>query len=166
MNAAGFDIGGTKWTILPGEIDLPGKPRVICIGGGLARMASAMAPEKLQSGEKTGYCSSVRDLSSVTAQTVVRYAEEGDATALEVYRLSGTYLRKGLPVLIDIHNPELIVIGSIDERAEKLLKQNMPEAIKREALSVSAGVCKIVPAQLGDNNGDFAALSVAGNALV
>jgi glucokinase len=137
-----------------------------CSGGGLAQLASALALEKLQSGAKVGYCRSVSELSAITAQKVARYAEEGDETALEVYRLSGTYLGKGLSVLIDILNPELIVIGSIYERAEKLLKKNMLEVIKREALSVSARVCKIVPAKLGDKIGDFAALSVAGNALI
>jgi glucokinase len=137
-----------------------------CSGGGLAQLASAIALEKIQSGEKVGYCRSVQDLSSVTAQTVARYAEEGDPTALEVFRLSGTYLGKGLSVLIDILNPELIVIGSIYERAEELLKHSMLEVIKKEALPGSARVCKIVPAQLGDRIGDYAALSVAGNALI
>jgi glucokinase len=137
-----------------------------CSGGGLAQLASALAREKLQSGGKVGYCTSLSELPSITAQTVARYAEEGDATALEVYHLSGTYLGKGLSVLIDILNPELIVIGSIYERAGKLLKNAMLEVIKKEALSISAKVCKIVPAQLGDSLGEFAALSVAGNALI
>jgi glucokinase len=136
-----------------------------CSGGGLAQLASAYALEKIQSGEKVGFCQSVNDLSSITAQTVARCAEDGDPAALEVYRLSGTYLGKGLSILIDILNPELIVIGSIYERAEKLLKSAMLEVIKREALSVSARVCQIVPAKLGDRIGEYAALSVAGNAL-
>jgi glucokinase len=137
-----------------------------CSGGGLAQLASAFALQKLQSGEKVGYCQSVSDLSSITAQTVARYAEDGDITALEVYRMSGAYLGRGLSVLIDILNPELIVIGSIYERAEKLLKESMLEAIRKEALSISAQVCKIVPAQLGDRIGDIASLSVAGDALI
>lgn len=136
-----------------------------CSGGGIAQLASIMALEKIQSGQTVGYCHSVSGLSSITAQTVARYAAEGDETALEVYRVSGTYLGKGLSVLIDILNPELIVIGSIYERAEKLLKNAMLEVINSEALTISARVCKIVPAQLGDRIGDFAALSVAANAL-
>ena len=66
-----------------------------------------------------------------------------------------------LSVLIDILNPEKIVIGSIYERSGHLLESTMREVIERETLSLSAQVCEIVPAVLGDSIGDYAAIGVA-----
>ena len=73
----------------------------------------------------------------------------------------GEKLGQGISILIDILNPEKIVIGSIFQRSGHLLIESMNEAIKKEALSVSAQCCEVVPAMLGDEIGDFAALGVA-----
>ena len=82
-------------------------------------------------------------------------------TAKEIYATVGEYLGRGLSVLIDILNPEKIVIGSIFYRCEDLLRESMEKAIKREALSLSSNVCKILPVGLGEQIGDYAALAVA-----
>ena len=68
---------------------------------------------------------------------------------------------RGVSVLIDIINPERVVIGSIYERSRGLLEAHMLEEIRREALELSAKVCTVVPASLGDSIGDYAAISVA-----
>ena len=70
-------------------------------------------------------------------------------------------LGRGLSILIDILAPEKIVIGSIFARSGELLKEKMYESIKKESLSVISNACEIVPAELGDRIGDFAALSLA-----
>ena len=67
----------------------------------------------------------------------------------------------GLSVLIDILNPEMIVIGSVFQRSEELLREEMEKWIEKEALSLSSSVCRVVPAALTENIGDWAALSVA-----
>ena len=71
------------------------------------------------------------------------------------------YLGKGLAVLVDVLNPELIVLGGIFTRAEAALRPGMEEALVSEAIGRSVDACTIVPAQLGENIGDYAALSVA-----
>lgn len=65
--------------------------------------------------------------------------------------------------MIDIINPEVIVIGSIYARNEAMMKPVMDRVISREALPLAAGVCRVVPAALGESIGDYAALSVAAN---
>lgn len=67
----------------------------------------------------------------------------------------------GLSILIDILNPEIIVIGSVFKRAANLLKDEMENVLKNEALSYSLNVCKIVPAKFDENLGDLAALAAA-----
>jgi glucokinase len=132
-----------------------------CSGGGIAQLARIMAIEKLQLGLPVGFCKSYEEVSSISAKSVAIAAEEGDELAREVYRISGLYLGKGLSILIDILNPELIVIGSIYGRSSMLLKTSMQQIIEREALPLSHKVCRIVPAALGDKIDDYASLSVA-----
>jgi len=136
-----------------------------CSGGGIAQLARTMIMEKFQMGESVSFCKSVEDLNSITAQAVADAAMNGDELALQIYRISGQFLGKGLSVLIDILNPEMIVIGSIFSRSKELLEPYAMEVIRKEALSHSANVCRIVPARLGEELGDYAALSVASNLL-
>ncbi len=132
-----------------------------CSGGGIAQMAKTMVLESLQKGEKPSFCESIDALDSVTAKTVAEAAKNGNALAIKIYEKCGIYLGRGLSVLIDILNPEVIVIGSIYERSSELLKKTMQKTIESEALCVSASVCRVVPAILGDSIGDYAALAIA-----
>lgn len=132
-----------------------------CSGGGIAQLAILIATEQLQLGLPVGFCRSFNELPFITAQSVAIAAEAGDPLALEVFQISGTFLGKGISILIDILNPEIIVIGSIFERSGSLLKDAMMDVIGRESLVFSRRVCSIVPAALGDALGDYAALSVA-----
>ena len=88
-------------------------------------------------------------------------ADKGDETAIEVYRICGEYLGRGLSVVIDILNPQVIVIGSIFARSHHLLWKSAEEIIKQEALPLSAGCCQVVPAKLGESIGDYAAIATA-----
>lgn len=132
-----------------------------CSGGGIAQLGKTLALEKLQMGGKTGYCKDLSELDTVTAKSIAESALEGDETAKKVYEICGKQLGRGLSVLIDILNPEKIVIGSIFQRSENLLRKYMEETLDEECLSLSRNVCTILPAELGENLGDLAALSVA-----
>ena len=132
-----------------------------CSGGGIAQLGYMKALEKVQSGIYPSYFREGMTAEDVTAEAVAKAADSGDETAAEVYRICGEYLGRGLSVLIDILNPEVIVIGSIFARSAHLLEDKMKEMIEKEALSVSAGCCEILPAELGENIGDYAAVATA-----
>jgi len=130
-----------------------------CSGGGIARLGVQLAHERIANGEYPLYLQKGMNVSDVTAKSIAEAAKRGDSVAKEVYRISGEYLGKGLSILIDILNPEAIVIGSIFERDGELLLKPMKEQIEKEALSISARVCKILPAKLGNSIGDLAAIA-------
>jgi glucokinase len=134
-----------------------------CSGGGIARLAGSLISEKLQAGETVEFCPSNDHIKDVTARDVFEAAIAGDPFAQQIIHISAAYLGKGLAILIDILNPECIVIGSIYTRNEELLKPLIEKVLEREAIPAANKVCKIVPAALGDNIGDYAALSVALN---
>lgn len=124
-------------------------------------MAKVAAEEQLQNGIIPLYCKSLDELESVTAQKTAEAAYKGDKTAIDVYRKCGEMLGNGLSILIDILNPEKIVIGSIYTRSRDLLQESMIAALKKEALEPSLTAVEILPAALGENLGDYAALSLA-----
>ena len=80
-----------------------------------------------------------------------------------MYDICAEKLGAGLSIMIDLLNPERIVIGSIFERSGELLRERMQAVIDRETLPYARNVCTVVPAELGDAIGDWAALAVAAN---
>lgn len=132
-----------------------------CSGNGIAQLARLKAMEKFQMGERVSFCKGISDLLSITTQMVADSANQGDALAKEIFEICGTQMGKGLSVLIDILNPECIVIGSIFVRAGHLLIPSLEKSLQAEALPPARKVCRIVPAELDEQIGDIASLSVA-----
>lgn len=132
-----------------------------CSGGGLKQLAQIYARELLQKGQRTMYCPDYASLDMISAKTVAEAAHAGDPTAIEVYRYCGEMLGKGLALVIDLINPDTIVIGSVYERSEDLLRPAMQEVLEKECLPQCLSAVRIVPAALGDSIGDKAALIAA-----
>jgi glucokinase len=132
-----------------------------CSGGGIANFAREEASRRLEAGHPVAFCPDPRALGSISARSVGEAAEAGDPFAREILAVSGRWLGRGLSVLIDLLNPQRIVIGGIFVRCRRFLQPSMEEEIAREALPGAAAVCEVVPAELGESIGDFAALSVA-----
>ena len=130
-----------------------------CSGGGIAMLGLQLAREQIAKGVYPMYLQKGMREECVNAKTIADAAQMGDATAKEVYRISGSYLGKGLALLIDILNPEAIVIGSIFARSGDLLADAMQEEIEKEALSLSKEACRVLPAALGDEIGNYAAIA-------
>lgn len=135
-----------------------------CSGGGIAQLAKAALAEKFQMGQTVAWCTK-EQLDTVTAKMVAEAAAEGDDTALSIMRTSARKMGFGISLLIDILNPEMIVLGSIYARNEAMMKPHIAEVIQKEALGIAAKVCCVKPAALGEEVGDYAAVSVAVNIL-
>jgi glucokinase len=114
-----------------------------CSGAGIARMAQ----------EHFGR--------ALTAKEVLEAARKGNLQARRVLSKSGRYLGIGLSILIDVLNPEVIVIGGIYARGERFFRKEAMKVIRQEALTRSRSVCRIVPSALGERIGDIASLCVA-----
>lgn len=130
-----------------------------CSGGGVAQLAVTLGRRAVQRGVTPAYFTGCWD--EVTAKSVAQAACAGDETALDVFETCADKLGEGLSVLVDILNPEKIVIGSIFARCEALLRPAMERAMARECLGASLRAVSVVPARLGERLGDCAALCVA-----
>lgn len=132
-----------------------------CSGGGIAKLAQTMTIKAIQEGKVPSFCKSMNDLAGITAESVGKAAQEGDFLAQHVYDRVGRRLGQGLAMLVDILNPERIVIGSIYRRQQALLEPIVMNTLRQEALPWSLNVCEIVAAGLGEQVGDYAGMSVA-----
>ncbi len=132
-----------------------------CSGGGLSQLGRSYAEEAHRVGLTPAYCPTVADLDRISAKSIADAAHAGDLTALRVFHECGTRLGQALAILIDILNPQKIIIGSIFARSGDLLIPAMKAALEAEALGPSLAACEIVPAALTESVGDLAALTIA-----
>ena len=132
-----------------------------CSGGGIAQLGYTLGLEAYQSGVCPAYFNPATAPEGINAKTIADAADAGDKTAIEVYAKCGEYLGSGLSVLIDILNPQRIVLGSIFKRSANLIWDHAKAVIEKEALGLSSAVCEVVPAELDENLGDIAAIATA-----
>jgi glucokinase len=132
-----------------------------CSGGGIVKLARSMVEAELQQGRAPGFCPSPEALEGLTAKALGDAADGGDPLARRIYREVGAKLGLGLSVVIDVLNPEIIIIGSIFTRSQNLLWPAAREVIEREALPLARQVCRVEPSMLGDEIGNYAALAAA-----
>jgi len=132
-----------------------------CSGGGIAQLAKSIVSARLDNNQVVDFCPSREMVSEIDTKMVALAAQDGDPVALEIIRISAEHLGLGLAILIDILNPECIVIGSIYSRNEMLFKPIIDKVLQMEAIPSAIEVCQIKPAELGDAIGDYAALCVA-----
>jgi len=126
-----------------------------CSGGGMAQLAQTIAMRYRQNGMEPGY-------QACDVKTVAQAARNGDAAALEVFSVCGQRLGQGLALVCDLLDVDRIVLGSIYARCEDLLAEPMRAVLQRETLP---SCTEILPAALGEQIGDWAALTIAAQCL-
>jgi glucokinase len=88
-----------------------------------------------------------------TGHDLVRLASEGDPRATEALAGLGRILGAGLASLVNVFNPEVIVLGGGFGKAGELLFAPAREVVAREALAPARDLVRIVPAELGSEAG-------------
>ncbi|MEO0453886.1 MAG: ROK family protein [Verrucomicrobiota bacterium] len=126
-----------------------------CSGGGIAQMGQAVATEY---GGDVAF--NPGPIEKITALHIGKAAEKGDPHAKEVLALAGRQMGKAIAILIDLLNPEVIVLGSIYARCRPFLEPEMRKILAEEALEDSLHACDIRPAKLGEDLSAYAALSI------
>jgi glucokinase len=127
-------------------------------GGGMAQVAARIVAEHRRRRQRSVL---MTHRGTLTARDVCAAAKRGDAVAMQIVRQTGERLGQVLAMLVDILNPQAIVVGGIAMRTSDMILGPAREVIAREALPASARSCRVVPAGLGERIGDVAALCVA-----
>lgn len=127
-------------------------------GGGMAQAAEQEVEASMKRGERTALAAK---LGAMTAKDVAEAASAGDAVAVRIIESTGGRLGEAMAILVDVLNPERIVIGGLAMRMGERLLAPARRAMEREALPGSARICQVVPATLGESIGDVAAICIA-----
>jgi glucokinase len=99
------------------------------------------------------------------AHELVRRAEAGEGKAVEALAQIGRYLGAGIASLVNVFEPELVVIGGGFGEASELLLGPAREVLARDGLAPARDTVKVVPAQLGGDAGVIGAGMIAFEAL-
>jgi glucokinase len=96
----------------------------------------------------------------VSAEQVYEAARDGDEVAVNAFRKMGRYLGMALGDLIDVLNPELIVIGGGVAPSWDFFIDDVRDEIRRRAFKHPAETANLVRASLGDSAGILGAARV------
>jgi glucokinase len=100
-----------------------------------------------------------------TSETQIRELVEAmlrdEPDALQVADAVGTWMGRGLALLLDALNPQVIVFGSLGVALGERVLGPARKVIAREALPQAVAACELLPAALGGRIGDVAALMAA-----
>ncbi|UCF39741.1 MAG: ROK family protein [Gemmatimonadota bacterium] len=121
---------------------------------------AARAIEGLEAGQESGLPERVNgNLGTITAQVVYDAAHDGDEYALEVIQDTAHFLGTGVANLINIFNPEIVVIcGGVTAAGERLFGPLRKE-VARRAFKPAVEVCRIVPGTLPGTAGVHGAVA-------
>jgi len=116
------------------------------------------AKRRIAQGEKSSLLELVAGkLEDITAEEIGVAARGGDSLALDIITEAATYLGVGMVNLVNIFNPEMIVVGGGVAKLGELLLEPARRVVKERAFPVSAQAVRIVPARLGDEAGVYGA---------
>ena len=147
-------------------VDPQGGVKCKCGSTGCLEMyASATAIVRLTREALPRFPTSILAGEELSARKIYEAGTRGDALAIEVLAEMGTFLGIGLANLINLLNPEIIVIGGKVANAWPLFADHMHKEVRSRAFSLPAQRVKIVPAECGDDAGLLGAAWLALNEL-
>ncbi|HEK85431.1 MAG: ROK family transcriptional regulator [Candidatus Saccharicenans sp.] len=126
-------------------------------GSGIARAARL----ELENGAKSillEMCDN--NLDNLTAEMVANAAKKGDILAWNVFHKAAEYLGIGISALINLFNPEAIVIGGGVTQAGDILFDTVRSTVKARALSRISREVEILPATFGPKAAVMGAVSL------
>lgn len=114
----------------------------------------AMAQEYIKGGKSTKFREmAAAEGGEITPYMVAKAAEEGDPVAKRIFEIVGEYIGIGLTSVINLLNPEKVIIGGGVAESGELLLGPIRKTIKERAMVVAGNAVEIVPAQLGNSAG-------------
>ena len=149
-NAAG-EIGHIK-------MDMTGGPLCGCGDYGCFEAYASgpaivtMAKEYISGGKSAKYKEMATD-GIITPYIVAQAALQGDAVSIQIFKQMGKIIGTGLSSVINLLNPEKIIIGGGVADAGEILLDPIRKTILDRAMPIQANAVQIVPAQLANTAG-------------
>lgn len=153
------EIGHVRLTETgPTGYDKAGSVEGWASGAGMALHAADTVRRAITRAEPTILADRLPDIS---ARDIGAAMVAGDKVAARIVQQTGCRLGEALAVLVDILNPERIVVGGLALHFGDDLLEPARKRMQEEALPTAAAACSILPAALGEHIGDAAAICIA-----
>jgi glucokinase len=129
----------------------------MCSGTALAREATRIAGERPLS----GLGRALAEGREISGALVTELAHDGDVAAIDALAVVGSWLGVGIANLVNMLNPDVVVVGGGVIAAGELLLEPARAVVARRALSPSKEHVRIVPARFGAESGMLGAAALA-----
>ena len=134
----------------------------LCSGPAIARRAQAAVRKQLTDGNAS---TALLDLAGgriedIKSEHVLEAGRQDDVLALHLVEETAYYMGWGIANLVNILNPDIVLLGTIAIAAGDLLLDPIRKTVSEFAMTRPAEAVKIAPAQLGDKLGDLAAIAL------
>ena len=155
---------GSAWSAgeLGHTIILPDGPLCSCGRRGcLETLTAAPALIRLAGDKiKVGQSTALAGYSSLEAKDIFWEARQGDGVAQAIVNEMAYYLGLGIANILNILNPDRVVVGGGVARAGDILFQPLREWVNKKALPIPAKNAQIMPALLGNDAGSIGAATL------
>lgn len=121
--------------------------------------------ERISNGESTILTDQVKDLSKLTLTDIMKATNLEDPLCIEIIEDVGYKLGKYIAGLINIFNPELVVIGGQVAKADGFIMLPIKSSVRKHSLSLVNKDTEIVPSKLKDKAGVIGACMIARSRL-
>ena len=112
----------------------------------------AMAEEYIMGGKSTKY-REMANGNDITPFIVAEAAKAGDPVARRIFTKMGEYIGIGMASVVNLLNPERIIVGGGVADAGDILMTPLKETLKKRAMKIAGETVEVVPAQLGNTAG-------------
>jgi glucokinase len=137
----------------------PGCGRAGCLEAYVSGTSiAARARDELAASDGTSVLAAVADL---TAADVAAAARDGDALAASIWDTTTTMLACGVVSIVNVFEPEVVVVGGGVSSAGEQLLAPVREAVRESAMSPAGRAARIERSPLGDRVGVVGAAAVA-----
>jgi glucokinase-like ROK family protein len=127
---------------------------------------AARAQKRLRDGDSSllsDLCSG--QVESITARMVAQAAQEGDTLARQILAETGTFLGIAIGALINLYNPQMVVLGGPVSQAGPFLIEPLREQVRRHSLSLLAQDVRLELSMLGNDAGPVGAATMVSGQL-
>lgn len=120
----------------------------VASGSAIVRVAKA----GIEAGQRTLLSQlSAQQLAQLAPEQVYEAAHSGDQFAINILAEVGTNLGKGIAILTQLFNPELIILGGEVARAKQFILPNIQQAINTYCMAQLREKTNLVVSELGNN---------------
>ncbi len=119
--------------------------------------------EKIQAGSSSRLIDKFEDIEQIRLQNIIDAAQNDDMLSIELIAQLGEKIGKGLAVLINLFNPELVILGGTLAQTGDLIRLPVKSALNKYSLSLVNNDTKLKMSKLGERAGVMGGCLIARN---